>query len=192
MESMLLASPFEFVMGIRGFVEQVEAFQVAILVAGLFLLIIEMFIPGFGVAGITGVVLLIVGIILTARTPFEAFVMFLILVFLLAILLRTILRSAAKGKLSKKLILNLQAKQELGYTASKDSSEMIGRKGIALTDLRPAGTGEFDKVRLDIVTEGGFIEKGTKIKIISVNGNRIVVESMVEQSLKQNSCETDG
>lgn len=184
MGSMLLISPFEFVMDFQGFVEQVEAFQVAILAAGLILLIIEMFIPGFGVAGITGVVLLIVGIILTARTPFEAFIMFLILIILIAILLRIVLRSAAKGKLSKKLILNLQAKQELGYTASKDSSEMIGRKGIAVTTLRPAGTGEFDKVRLDIVTEGGFIEKGTKIKIISVNGNRIVVEPIVEPSLK--------
>jgi len=52
----------------------------------------------------------------------------------------------------------------------------VGQEGVALTVLRPAGTGEFAGRRLDIVTDGDFIERGTKIKIIRTEGRRIVVE----------------
>lgn len=180
MEMFLSLVQHEFYMGVFSFFEQIELLQAVILISGILLLFIEMFLPGFGVAGGAGIVLLIIGIFLTARTPFEAFIMFLILFVLIAIVSAVVLRSAAKGKLAKKLILNLTSRQELGYTSSNDSTQMTGKTGISITSLRPAGTGEFDGKRMDIVTEGGYIEKGTAIKIISVNGSRIVVEPSVE------------
>jgi len=165
---------------IFSFLEGIDTLSAILFIIGLLLLVVEMFIPGFGFAGGTGLVLLILGIILTARTPFEAFVMVTILLLLTAGALAIILRSAKKGKLSRKLILWSAAKHEDGFSSSSDMSALSGKEGIALTVLRPAGSGEFLGQRLDVVTDGTFIEKGKKIKIIRVEGRRILVESIDE------------
>ena len=57
----------------------------------------------------------------------------------------------------------------------KESKEMIGQEGVAITQLRPTGTGEFAGIRIDVVTEGDFIAKDTKIKITDVKGYRTIV-----------------
>lgn len=163
-------------MGLFSFIEGIETLQAILFIVGLLLLIAEMFMPGFGIAGISGLVLLVLGIILTARTALEAVVMVVILILLIAIVLAVILYSAKKGKLSKKLILWSAAKHEQGFTTSEDKSDLIGKEGVALTVLRPAGTGEFEGRRLDVVTDGSFVEQGTRIKIVRTEGRRIVVE----------------
>lgn len=163
-------------MGLFSFVEGIETLQAILFIVGLILLIVEMFTPGFGFAGISGLVLLILGIILTARNAREAVVMIVILILLIAIVLAVILRSAKKGRLSKKLILWSAARHEQGFTTSEDTSSLLGKEGVALTVLRPAGSGEFEGRRLDVVTDGSFVEQGTKIKIIRTEGRRIVVE----------------
>lgn len=167
---------FYAAMNIFSFVEGIETLQAILFILGLLLLIVEMFIPGFGIAGGSGLILLILGIILTARTPLEAIVMVIILLLLIALALTIILRSAKRGKLSKKLILWSAAKHEAGFSTSADTSVLVGKAGVALTVLRPAGSGEFEDQRLDVVTEGTFIESGTKIKIVRTEGRRIVVE----------------
>ena len=65
-----------------------------------------------------------------------------------------------------------------GYTSAEDRKQLIGMEGIALTPLRPAGTGLFDGERIDIVTEGSFIPQGQKIEIVQVNGSRVVVKDI--------------
>lgn len=161
---------------IFSFVDGIGTLQAVLIILGLAFLAVEIFTPGFGVAGGTGILLLIVGIVTTAKTPFEAFIMVSILIILVAVVIASILRSAKKGTLSKKLILWSAAKQKDGFSSSADMSEWIGKKGVAITVLRPAGTGEFDKQRLDVVTDGAFVESGTKIKIVRTEGRRIVVE----------------
>jgi len=167
---------FYLALNLFSFVEGIDTLQAILFIIGLLLLVVEMFTPGFGIAGGTGLVLLILGIILTARTPFEAFVMVIILIILIAGALAIIMRSAKKGKLSKKLILWSAAKHEDGFSSSSDMSALLGKEGIALTVLRPAGSGEFLGQRLDVVTDGTFIERGTKIRIVRTEGRRILVE----------------
>lgn len=163
-------------MNIFSFVDGITTLSAVLFIIGLILLVVEMFIPGFGIAGGTGLVLITIGIILTARTPLEALVMVLILLVVVTVVLIVILRSAKKGKLAQKLILWSSAKHEDGFSTSADTSALLGKEGTALTVLRPAGSGAFDGQRLDVVTEGTFIEKGTKIKIVRTEGRRIVVE----------------
>jgi membrane-bound ClpP family serine protease len=95
--------------------------------------------------------------------------------FIVAIVLWIILRSAKKGKLSKKLILWSSSRKEDGFSATSDASSLIGKEGVAITVLRPAGTGDFDGQRMDVVTEGAFIAQGTRILVIRTEGRRIVV-----------------
>ena len=167
---------FYATMNIFSFVEGIETLQAILFILGLLLLVVEIFIPGFGIAGGSGLVLLILGIILTARTPLEAIVMVIILVLLIALALTIIFHSVKRGKLSKKLILWSAARHEAGFSSSADTSVLVGKEGVSLTVLRPAGSGEFEGKRLDVVTEGTFIESGTKIKIVRTEGRRIVVE----------------
>lgn len=163
-------------MGIFSFIEAIDSLSAVLFILGLILLVVEMFIPGFGIAGGSGLVMLIVGIILTARTPFEAMVMVVILLLLVALVLTILLRSVKRGKLSKKLVLWSAARHENGFSTSADTTALVGKAGVALTILRPAGAGEFDGQRLDVVSEGAFIDRGTKIRIVRTEGRRIVVE----------------
>ena len=55
---------------------------------------------------------------------------------------------------------------------------ILGREGTATTALRPTGLGEFDGVRLNVVSEGDFIENGTKIRVTQIEGSRIVVKKV--------------
>lgn len=167
-------------MDIFSFVEGIGTIQAVLLILGLILLIVEIFTPGFGVAGGSGLLLLIIGISLTARNLIEAGIMLIILLALVAIGIVIILRSAKNGRLSRKLILHTASKSKDGYSTSDDNSALVGVEGVALTTLRPAGTGEFDGQRLDVVTEGDFIAGGVKIRIIRTEGRRIVVEVIEE------------
>lgn len=165
-------------LGVFSFINDIGVLQAVLLIAGLLLLVVEAFTPGFGLAGGTGLVLVIVGIFLTARGPLDVIIMFSILIVIVAILLLIILRSAKKGKLSRKLILKSASRQQDGYSAVETDRSLLGQEGVALTILRPAGSAEFDGKRLDVVTEGNFIESGSKIKVVGVEGRRIVVEKI--------------
>lgn len=165
-------------MGIFSFIQNIELLQAILLVLGLIFLLAEIFIPGFGVMGILGIILFVVGIILTANTFIEALVMFLILLVVLAIVIILVVRSATKGKLSKTLVLNESLSKEKGFSGVEDMKVFLGKEGKAITMLRPAGIGLFDGVRLDVVTDGSFIEEETDIKIIEVEGRRIVVKAI--------------
>ena len=167
---------FYLSMNVFSFVEGINTLSAVLFILGLLLLIVEMFIPGFGIAGGSGLVLLVVAIILTARTPFEAFVMLVIVLILVTLVLAVILRSAKRGKLSRKLILWSSEKHENGFRSTEDMSTLLDREGVALTVLRPAGTGSFEGRRLDVVSDGNFIEKGIRIKIVRIDGRRILVE----------------
>jgi len=165
-------------MGIFSFLDGIQLYQILILLLGLILLIIEMFTPGFGVAGGLGLILLVAGIILTASTPLEALVMIVILLVILGIALTVVLHSAAKGRLSKTLILKDSLNKEAGYIGTQDLEYFVGKEGTALTVLRPAGTAEFDGIRLDVVSEGDYIPKNSKVRIVQVTGPRIVVRKI--------------
>ena len=73
--------------------------------------------------------------------------------------------------------LFLSDKEELHD--KKDMQVFVGKAGRTLSVLRPAGIGDFDGVRLNVVTEGGFIERDKPIEIVSVDGSRIVVREQV-------------
>ena len=145
------------------------------LLMGMVLIIIEVFLPGFGLPGISGIALVGVGIVI-AGFHFGAVTavgILLVLIATLAVLISFVLRHVAKGGGSSKLFL--RDAQEM--TSGEDMKVLIGRSGVARSMLRPSGIGDFDGVRLNVVTEGGYVETGKPIQIVAVEGNRIVVRS---------------
>ena len=59
-----------------------------------------------------------------------------------------------------------------------EKPELLGHTGTALTTLRPAGTAVFNGRRVDVVADGSFIEKGRGVKVIAVEGLRVVVREL--------------
>jgi len=160
------------------FFNNIGLIQAILFVIGLVLVFIEMFSPGFGVFGGTGIVMLFVGILMTARSVFDALVMILLLLAILGVLLLLVLKSATKGKLSKTLVLSDSLNKESGFSGTDDFASFLDKEGIAITALRPSGTADFNGNKLDVVSEGEFIKKGSKIKVIKVSGPRVVVKEV--------------
>ncbi|KAB3526339.1 NfeD family protein [Alkaliphilus serpentinus] len=145
---------------------------------GFVMIIIEIYIPGFGIAGITGIILFIVGIVLSADSFLEALIMILIILSILGVMLILVINSASKGKFGRSFILTTALNKESGYIGVEDLVYFLNKEGKTVTKLRPSGTADFDGVKLDVVSDGEFIEAGVKVKVISVQGRRIVVRSI--------------
>ena len=152
------------------------------MIVGFVLLVVEMYIPGFGLAGISGSVLMIGGILLMQPTPLQALILILISVILLGVAFSLAMHSISKGRLSRsKLVLNeaLNPKEADG----NDLSFFLGKTGQTRTALRPAGIAEFDGVKLNVVSDGDFISAQKCVRVERVEGNRIVVRETTADGL---------
>lgn len=150
-------------------------------VFGVALLVLEAFMPGFGLPGISGIVLQVVAVALTymSHGPVAALGMTLIILSIVAVAISVSLRSATKGKLSRsKLVLKETESNEAGYRSTEDMEIFLGREGVTTTVLRPTGMAEFDGVRLNVVSEGEFVPSGERVQIVRVEGSRILVRTM--------------
>lgn len=149
------------------------------LLLGAGLMIAEVFLPGFGLPGISGLVLIGVGVVLTSAHfgLTAAVAVLLVVVAVLAVLITFLLRQASNGGM-KRSRLFLNQKEELHDKT--DMQILVSKKGETLSVLRPAGIGDFDGVRLNVVTEGGFIDKGQPVEIVRVEGSHIVVRQRAE------------
>lgn len=147
------------------------------LVLGAGLIIAELFMPGFGLPGVTGLVLIAAGIaaIWLESGALVAIATLLVVIALLAVCISCVMRSACNGEGSR---VFLKDKEEL--RTREDMKVLVGRRGRTASVLRPSGIGDFDGVRLNVVTEGSFIERDMPIEIVSVDGARIVVRASQE------------
>lgn len=146
------------------------------LLFGAGLMILEVFLPGFGLPGISGLVLIAAGVVMAAiqHGMLMAVVILLVVIALLALVISWVIRSAARGDYHSEIFL--KDKDELN--TREDMQVLIGKTGRTTSVLRPAGIADFDGVRLNVVTEGDFIERDMPIEIVSVDGTRIVVRAI--------------
>lgn len=153
-------------------------FVVTLFVLGIVLLFLEIFVPG-GILGLLGIIALIIGIMLTVDSLLQGIVYVSLLLFTLAVLIALSFRFPLTRRFWERFSLKTRQTKQEGYVAPKPSYEsFIGKQGIALSQLRPAGTADFSGERLDVVTEGGFISNGSKIVVMAVEGTRVIVRQV--------------
>jgi len=150
--------------------------------AGLVLICLEVFVPG----GILGTI----GFFLIVGSVWIAFVQlgsvggsyFLIGGLVLAMAsLYVVMRFGTKTGLSRKLFLQ---STERGFRATSENLEDLkGKTGISLTTLRPSGKALIDGRKVNVVTEGVFLSKDCKIKVVMLEGNRVVVRKIDEEKV---------
>lgn len=144
---------------------------------GTTLIVVECFLPGIGVAGFSGGILSALGII--GLIPYIGwYVVFVILAIIIIAVICVMMfaRSAEKGK--NPLVLSQKTDKESGFSANDDNSALINKEGVAVTQLRPAGIATIDNKRVDVVTNGEFLETGTPVRVTDIQGRRIIVEQI--------------
>ncbi|WP_448912433.1 NfeD family protein [Gemella sp.] len=153
-------------------------FVLLLFIGGLALIGLEMFVPG-GIVGTVGIITVVYAIIYVNKsTYYIAFI--LVVSLILVVILYYVNRNVFHKKLMflDRLVLNDSISTKDGYVASESRVELVGKKLKAYTDLRPAGVAILDNEKLDVVTDGDFIEKGNEIVIVRVEGMRIVVKKI--------------
>jgi len=164
--------------------------EVAAFILGVILLLIEIFvIPGFGVAGISGIVLIVASLVFAGIDKFsfefpgllvQAIVRSLFLVIgasVISLMLSMWLGAKLLGSRRLAFALHAEQKPEDGYVGVDMSvREEIGKQGIAVTDLRPAGKVEVDGEVYDAVSLlGDYIEKGNRVTIKKYQAGQVYV-----------------
>ena len=147
-------------------------------VFGTGLIMMEAFMPGFGVAGISGVILEIAAIILTSKyygLVWSLIATFAVLVFI-GIAVFFSYRSAMKGRLSKSPIVLKESEE--GTASAPALESWADREGTAATALRPAGFVEIGGTRLNASTSGDFLAKGTPVRVVGAEGDHLVVRKV--------------
>ena len=151
-------------------------FSIILFIVGVGLVITEMFEPGFGFFGAFGVISLIVCVFVTASTVAEGLILTAFFFVILLILLGIFLILVSKGKLPNKLILHEAETIEQGFTGTEDMKYLMGKTGTVISICRPVGNVDFNGVKLEVVSQSEFIERGTVVEVIEIEGNRVVVK----------------
>src|SRR6478736_339838 len=149
------------------------AIIVTLLILGVVLLFLETLLPGL-IAGIIGFICLLIAVILAYGENFSTGNIVLgLVVGGLAVGAWAWLKFFPDSRMAKKFIVQ-RAVGDLGV----DKPELLNGTGTALTQLRPSGVAQINGQRVDVVTEGGLIERGTAVKVVAVEGARIVVRAV--------------
>jgi membrane-bound serine protease (ClpP class) len=154
-----------------------EWWSVILFVLGLAFLIIEFFVPGFGIFGVSGILMILIGIVFAAPTIGQGFFTLVIAVAATAILIPILYKLFGGPKLFRRLVLDEAETVDKGYVNIPDNSlsGLLGKTGDAITPLRPAGIIVVDGKRLDAISDGSYMPSGEKIRIVEVQGTKIVV-----------------
>jgi membrane-bound ClpP family serine protease len=159
-----------------GAIDWLFLLAILLFITGFILIGIEMITPGLHAPGIIGTGCLILAIFLVADSLEEGAIITLIVLALLGIMLAVILGLLSNGKLKSPIILKEEQNKDKGYISSSDLNYLLGKQGIALTDLRPTGVGNFEGIDFDVISEGKYISKGTKLVIYKVQGSKLIVK----------------
>jgi len=175
----------------------VKSLELILFLVGLVLLILEIFIiPGFGVAGILGITLIVSSLVLSMqgfvipqfewqKQVFRKNLLVVLGSLVTSLITFSVLASfLPQIKPFSRLALTLEQKPEQGYAVqeSKTAAGLLGKRGKAVTVLRPSGKAEIEGEVYVVESDGEYVEAGREVQIIEVSGNRIVVQKCENKS----------
>jgi membrane-bound serine protease (ClpP class) len=179
--------------GSRAVIGLANWIDLVLVLVGVVLILIEVFVlPGFGIIGVLGIVAVIAGVFLSfTHTDFSipqyswefdrleeaGFTLTMTTVLLLVFGIAT-WKLLPRTPLYRRLVLGQSQLIEEGYTVQEpdEADSLVGARGVATSMLRPAGRGRFGNKTLQVVSRAEFIDSGTPIVIVEVEGNRYVVD----------------
>lgn len=161
-------------------IEGSNLLALSLFVLGAFLIIIEFFVIGTFL-GILGVILLFLSIVLVSGNMIMYSIFLLIIIIIASFLVVGLIKSKKrKIPFLNRLILSDATDTESGYTSFDDRSHLLDETAVTVTPLRPSGTIRYGEERIDAVAEGSYIRADLKVKVIHVEGTRVVVRPIEE------------
>ncbi len=177
----------------------VESWELVLFGIGVLLVLAEIFvIPGFGVAGVSGIVL-VVGSLLAAlignvglqfpstEALASAAITMAVTLILLIVMIFSVGRYMPRSERFNKLVLAPELTSISGYTSADTVENLVGATGVTVTPLRPSGTAEINGERVDVIAASEFIPSGTSIRVVSARGSRVEVRSAPVSSTSETS-----
>lgn len=153
-----------------------------LLTLGLILCIIEMFVPGFGAFGISGIICLLGGIVakmLYGGTLTQMIALIVIFSIILLIVFGIAVWSAKRGLISRSpMVLKETALPENYAEADKSLQKLKGKEGLTVTICRPFGTIQIDDKYYDASSVDEYLDKGTLVKVVEVEGDQIFIQKV--------------
>lgn len=160
--------------------------SVILIIFGIIAIVLELFIPG-GILGVIGVAAIIGSLLISAEsvTHMAISIFIALSITIVASIVMFKVFGLKKG-FFRHIILSESTSTEKGYVSYDDRSSLKGMEGKTMTPLRPSGTAAFDEKRIDVVTEGGFILEGKRVKVIEVSGAKVVVREVTKEEEEKN------
>lgn len=166
-----------------------DNWEILLFIVGIALLVLEIFlIPGFGIFGILGIVMIISGLafslilndffdfnVTSGERLTNSFLLVLLSMIGAVVVGAFFGGNILKSKMFKRLVLEDEQQATQGYQVRKPDMNFIGKTGFAKTDLRPSGKIEIDGNWYDAVSNDGFIENGTNIVVSKIENYNLVV-----------------
>lgn len=170
----------------------VEWLEILLFVAGIACLLLEIFVlPGFGIFGLGGGLLVLASLILASQTyvlpqdidelqralwPVAAA---MAVVIVAAVLLRHWL---PRTPVLSQMLLEPPVGQEAEDISRRESlvdlEGFVGNRGTTTTQLTPSGKARFGDMLVDVITDGEVIQRGAQIEVVEVQGNRVIVKAV--------------
>jgi len=162
--------------------------EILVFIIGLALLLIEIFyIPGFGLLGILGIIMMIGAIffgligefpVISENEISNAIIQLAASLIASIVFLFILWRFLPGTPIWGRLILATSETQKEGFVSNPDLSFLVGKRGKALSFLRPAGIVLIDGKRYDVISEGDFIQKDEEVEVTEVIGSKIIVKKL--------------
>jgi membrane-bound serine protease (ClpP class) len=181
--SLLFFAPL-YIMGLA------QSWEIVLFIVGVILIAIEIFvIPGFGLAGVSGISLVIfsLGVSLIGNVGLQfpeigqisqAIWTMAITLILGVAMIASMVRHLPENTMFNTLVLSESTDRSRGYTGADSHDELLGSEGVTVTALRPSGTALLNDRRIDVVSDGDFIEKGARVKVVETANLKVVVRKL--------------
>lgn len=160
--------------------------EVLLLGFGVIALAVEIFLlPGFGVAGVIGIVAIVASMVLammgahpTSGDVAQALAVLGASLFITVAVIYAWLRHLPNSGRFSGLLLQGAVHRSEGFISAPSRPELVGQNGVALTDLRPAGAARIGEEKVDVVTEGDYVAQGSRVQVVQSDGYRHVVRAV--------------
>lgn len=167
-----------------------ESWEIVLFVIGVSLIVVEIFvIPGFGLAGLSGITLVIfslgaalignIGLNFPELNQISNAVWTMAVTLILGVaMIASFVRYLPDNSMLNKLVLSETTDRTSGYISQESKDDLLGEEGIAITALRPSGTVLVLDRRVDVVSDGEFVEKGARVKVVDTSSSRVMVQKL--------------
>lgn len=150
----------------------------ALFALGLLLLILEVLIPNLGILGILGCLFLVASFMMTISSWQVGVISLAVAIVLTVLFIWVLSRYVNINTIWRRFILNDTQQNNQGYVSQKDRSYLEGKMGITITPLQSSGYARFGEDVEDVVSDGRSIPRNASVKVIAVEGTRVVVRQI--------------